>query len=233
MLLFSSPWGTFWVPESVCIGYMGQDEDSVPRCHFSMQAWLVSPSSCFVFAHRSTRSYSNRPHSHSHEPCRCRFCCFCAMLGFRETIQLLGHSGALSEALERPLWWNSTSNHFWGYCCFLEFSLGESILEKMDTVIEGMELWNVQSQQGRWNTFPPSQYVSPNFVWAWSPLNSIKCFRLETKVREKIGMLILFSFWLATSFSWGNGPGGLSCLNKKKVQRDKTIRRSEKNPNIV
>ena len=135
-----------------------------------MQAGLVNPSSCFVFGHRSTRSYSNRPHSHSREPCRYSFCCFCAMLGFRGTIQLLGHSGALPEVFERPLWSNSTSNHFWGYCCFLEFSLGESILEKMDTVIEGMELWNVQSQQGRWNIFPPSHHVFPNILFGLGAL---------------------------------------------------------------
>lgn len=42
--------------------------------------------------------------------------------------------------------------------------------------------------------------------------------------------IFFFSFWLATSFSRGNGLGRPSCLNKKKVQKDGIIRRGrEKN----
>lgn len=62
------------------------------------------------------------------------------MLDFRGTVQLLDYSGALSEVLERPFWVGFKKSHFWRYHCFLEHSLSESILGKMDTVIEGMGL---------------------------------------------------------------------------------------------
>lgn len=85
-----------------------------------------------------TGSYrDNIPHSHSHVPYRYKvFAASMQCLMVEETITIqvtLGHSLKLWKD---PIGLDLTSSHFWGYCCFLQFSLGESIPEKMVTVMK-------------------------------------------------------------------------------------------------
>lgn len=203
----------------------GQSGASFPQVISPWRHQLVGPSSFFVFGHRFTRVCLTPIHRNP--------------TGTKSWLLLWNAWCWRSQSAFKSLWDTSLlgfgKTPGVGSCCFLKFSVGQSILEKKvmaikrDSTLEcaepvGVGEWGV----GGKDTFPPSHYVSPNVVSGLGAL-SILISAVGCKAKpEKDCQAIFFSlpsFWRATSLSGSNGPGCPHRLNKKKVQKNGIIRR--------
>lgn len=139
----------------------------------------------------------------------------------------LGHS--LWSSGQTPLCWTQQAAVSGDTAASQSSAKVNLFYKKVNTVMEVMGLRNVQSQQGRWNTLPQSHYVSPNILFGLGALSILlSALGWKPKSGKHWQAFFFFSFWLITSLSWDNGLGCPSCVNRKKVQRDRVIRRSEK-----
>lgn len=132
--------------------------------------WLVNPSLCFVFGHRSTQVAT--------EICLTSIDVNPTGTVLTASVQCLVLEEWFSFQFtlrhwRDPIGFDSTSSHFWAYCCFLEFSL-VSILESFYSRKDGHHnrrdgAVECAESAGRWNTLPLSHYVSPNIFLGLEP----------------------------------------------------------------